>query len=160
MSVLDIERLIKEAQTGNFRATMTLYTRAKRLDDSDLFDLVTGIRKAKLKELESETRLWEEFVTQRTVGIKINGYGNKKIYAIKAVRTLLTGLGLKEAKYICDTYPRIIPMGFTDNDTVTAAVNQLKTQCSTIELEIVVYPEDYDAMFKTTMDSHFDNRGY
>lgn len=70
--------------------------------------------------------------TEFTVHLK--GFGDKKINVIKAVRELLPGLGLKEAKAMVEECPSVVKEGIS-KDEATEIVKKLKEAGADAELK-------------------------
>ena len=58
----------------------------------------------------------EEVEEKTSFDVQLVGVGDKKIQVIKAVRQVISGLGLKEAKALVDSAPKVIKEGATKEE--------------------------------------------
>ena len=68
-----------------------------------------------------------------TVSVVLTGVGDKKIQVLKAVREI-TGLGLKEAKELVDSAPKVVKEGL-DKDEADKIKKTLEEQGATVEIK-------------------------
>jgi len=68
----------------------------------------------------------EEEEEQTAFDVQLTEVGDKKIQVIKVVRQLVSGLGLKEAKALVDSAPKVIKEGLTkeEADKMKAALEE------------------------------------
>ena len=66
--------------------------------------------------------------------VELTSPGGSKINVIKAVRAIVSGLGLKEAKALVDSAPKVIKEGAT-KDEAEAIKTQLEEAGATVELK-------------------------
>ncbi len=72
-------------------------------------------------------------VEQTAFDVVLTEIGDKKIQVIKAVREV-TGLGLKEAKGLVDSVPKVVKEGIT-KDEADALVEKLKEAGAVVEVK-------------------------
>ncbi len=76
----------------------------------------------------------EEVEEKTSFDVQLVGVGDKKIQVIKAVRQVISGLGLKEAKALVDSAPKVIKEGATKEEAekIKAALEEAG---ATVELK-------------------------
>jgi large subunit ribosomal protein L7/L12 len=76
----------------------------------------------------------EEEEEQTAFDVQLTEVGDKKIQVIKAVRQLVSGLGLKEAKALVDSAPKVIKEGVT-KDEADKMKTALEEAGATVEIK-------------------------
>jgi len=72
-----------------------------------------------------------EAVEQTEFAVELLDFGDKKIQVIKAVRGIVDGLGLKEAKAFVEELPKIVKEGIPkeDADAIKATLEEAGASC-------------------------------
>ncbi len=76
----------------------------------------------------------EAEVEKDTFDVELTSAGGSKINVIKAVRTIVTGLGLKEAKELVDAAPKVIKEGASKEEAEEIKA-KLEEAGATVELK-------------------------